>query len=807
MAALIPVPTHFKYRNVQIYKSQSLGHGAYGAVYRAKCDALPCAAKLLHPILFEDNDPGSVRIMQCFEQECQFLSGIRHPNIVQYLGTCRDPDSNHPVLLMEIMDESLTHFLEQSQQPLPYHTEVNLCHDIALALAYLHSSDIIHRDLSSNNVLLIAGSRAKVTDFGTSKMMSVNRRMTPFTFCPGTEVYMSPEALKNPPLYTDKLDCFSFGVLEIQTMTRQFPNPGPAMQEVEDQRYRFGRIQVPIPDNERRKSHIDLIDPTHPLLPTAFRCLSYFERDRPSAQDLCQQLAALKEAPHYAQSMQQAQDSTTATERQLRQLFEQHAQQNQELQQQLMARDTEIQTLQQLLQQANQEKQFVIEAKERQLQQQLQAHEDGIAQFQHTINQLTQELEQARHQVAEKKRAIEARERQLQQQLQANEEATTHFQQTINQLTQALEQTHRQVAEKQQSVKAKERQIWRLHQQLQANEEPAGQLQQIINPLTQELEQAQRQLQQPNQHLQASTQSQQNPKQQKQDLSWTCMNTVADTETAELMYRGATVSNGKMVYFNDIGSITVHAYNSDNQEWYKLPSCPQQYFSLVITTGMLTAVGGLQKSEPIDSLLSLTEDGKWVEYFPPMPTKRYHLAAVCEEKSLIAAGGWGGSELRTVEVLDMDSLQWSTANSLPHPFLEATAVICEDKLYLLDQNDQTRSVLTCSVPQLLQSCKPQSPDETVEQCTVWHQIADTPYHHSTCATLCGWILAIGGYDTTGKDTNAVQVYNPTSDSWQAMRGMPTARRRALVAVLPGGRMMVVGGSRSGGLTIEIATVL
>ena len=69
---------------------------------------------------------------------------------------------------MELMDESLTKFLErpESTGPLPYHSQLNICHDVALALAYLHSNGIIHRDLSSNNVLLIGeGSRAKVTDF------------------------------------------------------------------------------------------------------------------------------------------------------------------------------------------------------------------------------------------------------------------------------------------------------------------------------------------------------------------------------------------------------------------------------------------------------------------------------------------------------------------------------------------------------------------------------------------------------------------------------------------------------------------
>ena len=164
----------FHYQRVELLKTESLGVGSYGAVCKAMCDGLPCAAKILHPTLFQFTATGTASVMQKFEQECRLLRAIKHPHIVQYLGTYHDPESRLPVLLMELMDESLTQFLEQSHKPLPYHTEVILCHDIALALSYLHSNDIIHRDLSSNNVLLIAGSRAKVSDFGMVKVYDVN---------------------------------------------------------------------------------------------------------------------------------------------------------------------------------------------------------------------------------------------------------------------------------------------------------------------------------------------------------------------------------------------------------------------------------------------------------------------------------------------------------------------------------------------------------------------------------------------------------------------------------------------------------
>ena len=121
----------FCYKNVKLLKTESLGVGAYGAVCKAMCDDLPCAAKILHPTLFQYTTPGATSVMHKFEQECRLLSAIKHPHIVQYLCTYYDPESSLPVLLMELMDESLTQFLEQSNEPLPYHTEVNVSHDIA----------------------------------------------------------------------------------------------------------------------------------------------------------------------------------------------------------------------------------------------------------------------------------------------------------------------------------------------------------------------------------------------------------------------------------------------------------------------------------------------------------------------------------------------------------------------------------------------------------------------------------------------------------------------------------------------------
>ena len=280
-----------------------------------------------------------------FEQECLLLSGIRHPNIVQYLGVAHDPVTGVPILLMELMDDSLTHFLEQSKEHLPYHLQVNISHDIALALAFLHDNRILHRDLSSNNVLLIsvdASIRAKVNDFGVNKLAELNLRMTSLNKCPGIPAYMSPEALSDPPIYTEKLDCFQAGVLMIQTITRKFPNPSDATRKERFPRSPTGWVNIPVTEAERRQNHLSLIPHTHPILPIAMDCLKDKEAERPSAQQICHRLSALKEAPQYGQSLEARGGERDGDVQERELLIQQLRQENEEREREIREKEGEI---------------------------------------------------------------------------------------------------------------------------------------------------------------------------------------------------------------------------------------------------------------------------------------------------------------------------------------------------------------------------------------------------------------------------------------------------------------------------------
>ena len=330
------------FKSVQLFKDDTLGIGSYGKVCRAKCDQLPCAAKIIHETLF---DPTAEQLIprgrehrlpfKRFEQECEFLNTIRHPNVIQYLGMCRDPDTGLPVLLMELMDDNLTHFLETATQQIPYHVQVNICHDIAMALTFLHANGIVHRDLSSNNVLMISNVRAKVTDFGMAKLGDLNpqtSRLT-FTMCPGTDVYMPPEAVQDQPVYTEKIDCFSFGVIIVQMLTRQFPKPGDRMQRLELNHPGLprGTLMVCIPEIDRRQNHISQVDPNHPLLPISLDCLKDKDVERPSAEQLCERVAALKEQSKYTESTRAAQANESDLRKQIQSQREEHIRETQKL--------------------------------------------------------------------------------------------------------------------------------------------------------------------------------------------------------------------------------------------------------------------------------------------------------------------------------------------------------------------------------------------------------------------------------------------------------------------------------------------
>jgi serine/threonine protein kinase len=284
-----------------------IGGGTYGIVYKARRDAdkFPCAAKVLNRALVDPANPGQTEAtIQRIKDECSFLESLRHTNIVQYLGVTRDREKRAPALLMELLPdaESLTKMLEwfreNCNEPLPYFTELNICCDVASAVEYLHSKNVIIRNLFSNNVFVIAKSRAKVADFGMCRLNDATN-----TAYSGSAAYMPPEALEQNPDYTPdpKLDCFSQGVIMIQVCTRKTPDPGNRMQTIETS---TGPVKALIPECDRRRDHISQIQHRDELLKIAKDCLNDRADERPTSAKIHERLHNLKTTTEYRNSLE-----------------------------------------------------------------------------------------------------------------------------------------------------------------------------------------------------------------------------------------------------------------------------------------------------------------------------------------------------------------------------------------------------------------------------------------------------------------------------------------------------------------------
>ena len=210
---------------------EELGSGAYGVVKLVSVHGTICAAKDVHRILLQHvSREESAAVKEKFMQECVHCSKLLHPNIVQFLGIYYpSEDAELPWLIMERLDYSLTDYVEKHKHAEIYFpVKVSIFSDVLLGLQYLHAQRIIHRDLSSNNILLTKFLVAKITDLGMAKLVDPSR-ITSHSTQPGTPVFMPPEALLNHSKYDSSIDVFSFGCVMIHLMAQEFPYPESAM--------------------------------------------------------------------------------------------------------------------------------------------------------------------------------------------------------------------------------------------------------------------------------------------------------------------------------------------------------------------------------------------------------------------------------------------------------------------------------------------------------------------------------------------------------------------------------------------------
>ena len=312
----IPELQQFLLPNVRL-TGVRIGAGAYGSVEEVAVPGAVCAAKNIHEVFLDRSEIPESEVRKSaaqFVRECQLMSTLRHPNIVQFLGVCFLPGSRLPTLVMERLLTSLHDLLDpETDTPpppdapkpfFPLSLKCSILHNVACGLAYLHerSPPIIHRDLSARNVLLNSGMVAKIADLGVARIVPRMRVAVTMTKGPGAIIYMSPEAMESKPAekeeekdkkskYDASIDIFSFGVVAIFTLCQTFPCDLLAHTYRDERRIIIGRSEL-----ERRERYMRMIyrvlREKHPLLQMIDGCLD-FPEDRPSIREV---LRLLEEA-------------------------------------------------------------------------------------------------------------------------------------------------------------------------------------------------------------------------------------------------------------------------------------------------------------------------------------------------------------------------------------------------------------------------------------------------------------------------------------------------------------------------------
>ncbi|WVZ91713.1 hypothetical protein U9M48_037846 [Paspalum notatum var. saurae] len=263
-----------------------IGEGGYGKVYKARLqDGQVVAVKKLHPI----DDEVLLADGRRFQTEIEVLTKIRQRSIVKLYGFCSH--SQFRFLVCDYIERgSLRVTLESEDlaKELDWQKRVGLAEDVAQAVCYLHhecSPPIIHRDITSNNILLDAAFKAYVSDFGTARILKPDSSNW-------TSIVRIFAELSYTSVVTEKCDVYSFGVVVLEVVMGKHPRDllhqlGSGGQDMLLKEILDQRPSAPTMEEEKEIIH---------LAEVACSCLQPSPQARPTMQEVYQALTHHRQA-------------------------------------------------------------------------------------------------------------------------------------------------------------------------------------------------------------------------------------------------------------------------------------------------------------------------------------------------------------------------------------------------------------------------------------------------------------------------------------------------------------------------------
>ncbi|CAI5734442.1 unnamed protein product [Hyaloperonospora brassicae] len=185
-----------------------LGSGSYATVWLVRYRNLQLlASKRLRP------ERRTKMHTAAFVKEIKLVAKFEHPNLVRLIGAAWTDDTDLQMLSEYVEGGDLREYLAEASTPSGWTTsKFNVAIDVIEALVYVHSfvPPLVHRDLNSKNVLLSCDMEAKLSDFETPRLRSMNESGTDGV---GAVRWFAPEVIRGESDYGPAVDIFSFGIL------------------------------------------------------------------------------------------------------------------------------------------------------------------------------------------------------------------------------------------------------------------------------------------------------------------------------------------------------------------------------------------------------------------------------------------------------------------------------------------------------------------------------------------------------------------------------------------------------------------